>query len=90
MIGAIMKYFMKIVIPNKYGNTKIKDPSFSSKMKEALTEVKAEAAYFATICGWRGAYKVVNIDDASKLPALAEPFFLWLHADVDLMPVMTP
>jgi hypothetical protein len=90
MKGAIMKYIMKIVIPNEYGNTKIKDPQFSSKMKEALTEVKAEAAYFATICGCRGAYIVVNIDDASQLPALAEPFFLWLQADVDFTPVMTP
>jgi len=52
--------------------------------------VKAEAAYFGTIDGGRGGYIVVNMNDASQMPALAEPFFLWLGADIDFIPVMTP
>ena len=84
-----MKYIMKVRIPNESGNLRIKDPQFGAKMKEILSEVKAEAAYFGTICGDRGSYVVVNIDDASQLAAKAEPFFLWLGADVDFIPVMT-
>jgi hypothetical protein len=84
-----MKYILKVRIPTESGNLRIKDPQFGAKMKEVLAEVKAEAAYFGLISGSRGGYVVINIDDASQLPAKAEPFFLWLHADVDFFPVMT-
>jgi len=30
----------------------------------------------------------VNFDDASKIPAVAEPLFLWLKADLEFIPVM--
>jgi hypothetical protein len=85
-----MKYIMKVRFPNETGNIRIKDPLFGKKMQEILTEVKAEAVYFTTICGGRGCYAVVNLDDASQMPAKAEPFFLWLQAEVDFIPVMTP
>jgi hypothetical protein len=85
-----MKYLMKVSMPNPVANERIKDPQFSAKMKDVLAEVKAEAAYFSTICGDRGGYIVVNIDNASEMPAKAEPFFLWLQAEIDFIPVMTP
>lgn len=85
-----MKYIMKVSMPGETANLRIKDPQFAAKMKEALTEVKAEAAYFGTICGDRGGYIIVNIDNASEMPAKAEPFFLWLNANIDFIPVMTP
>lgn len=84
-----MKYLMKVRIPNDIGNDKIKDPQFGMKMKDILTEIKAEAVYFTTICGCRGCYAVVNMEDASQMPAIAEPFYSWLQADIDFMPVMT-
>jgi hypothetical protein len=86
-----MKFIMKVTIPNKYGNDLLKDPKkFGNTMKELLAGAKAEAAYFTTFCGNRGGYIVVNMDDASQLPAIAEPFFFALHADIDWLPVMTP
>jgi hypothetical protein len=85
-----MKFIMKVTIPNEYGNDLLKDPKFGSNMQELLAGVKAEAAYFTTFCGNRGAYVVVNMDDASQLPAIAEPFFFALHAEIDWYPVMTP
>lgn len=85
-----MKYILKVRIPNEFGNDLLKDPQFGLKMQELLAEVKAEAAYFTTMCGNRGAYVIVNMDDASQIPALAEPFFIALKADVDIIPVMTP
>jgi hypothetical protein len=30
------------------------------------------------------------MDDTSQIPAIAEPFFLWLKADVSFSPVMRP
>ena len=57
-------------------------------MSDLISEVKAEAAYFSTINGQRGGYFIVNMTDASQLPAIAEPFFLWMNADIEAWPVM--
>lgn len=86
-----MKYIMKVKFPSgEEGNNLLKDPMFGKKMGELLSEVKAEAAYFTTVCGRRGGYIIINMDDASQIPAIAEPFFQWLKAEIDLFPVMTP
>jgi hypothetical protein len=85
-----MKYIMKIRMSNEKGNLAIKDPQFGHKMNDLLKEIKAEAAYFSTICGQRGAFILVNLNDASEMPGIAEPFFLWLGADVEFFPIMTP
>jgi hypothetical protein len=81
---------MKMRMSIEKGNLALKDPQFGHKMSDLLAQIKAEAAYFTTLCGQRGAFIVVNINDASELPAIAEPFFLWLNADIDWYPVMKP
>jgi hypothetical protein len=81
---------MKMRMSLEKGNAAISDAQFGQKMHDLLAEIKAEAAYFTTICGQRGAFIVVNMNDASEMPAIAEPFFLWLNADIDWYPVMTP
>jgi uncharacterized membrane protein len=85
-----MKYIMKVRMPINGANEAIKDPQFGHKMNELLTEIKAEAAYFTTICGQRGAYIIVNLNEASDMAVVAEPFFLWLNAEVTFSPVMKP
>ena len=84
-----MRFIMKVRMSDEAANDKLADPQFGRKMHDALAEVKAEAVYFTTICGSRGFYAVVNIDNASQMPALAEPFFIWLKAEIDWYPVMT-
>ena len=85
-----MKYILKVKKSLEKGHEAIRDPQSGHKMHELLTQIKAETAYFTTICGHRGAYIVLNINDASEIPAISEPFFLWLGADVDYVPVMSP
>src|SRR5579871_2703301 len=85
-----MRFLVKCEIPVQEGNDAIRNPEFGRKMEMALKEVKAEAAYFTTVNGCRGGYIVVNLDDPSQIPAVAEPFFLWFNAKLDFMPVMTP
>jgi len=85
-----MRYLVKMRFPVEAGNTALRDPQFGAKMQQALADIKAEAAYFTTVDGQRGGYVVVNMDDASQIPAIAEPFFLWLKADVEFLPVMLP
>ena len=85
-----MKYIMKVRIPQERGNEALSDPKFGQTMNELLGEIKAEAAYFTTVNGQRGAYVIVNMNDASEIPGIAEPFFLWLDADIEFIPVMRP
>jgi hypothetical protein len=85
-----MKYIMRVRIPQERGNEALSDAQFGKKMNDLLAEIKAEAAYFTTICGQRGAYIIVNMNDASEIPAIAEPFFLWLNADIEFFPAMRP
>jgi len=81
---------MKFEMPIGAGNAALKDPQFGHKIGQLLAEIKAEAAYFTTINGNRGAYIIVNMTDASQMPAIAEPFFLWLQGKVEWIPCMTP
>src|SRR6266568_8532523 len=83
-----MRYLLKFRIPIEAGNKALDDPEFGNKMQQLLAEMKAETAYFTAMDGQRGGYIVVNFDDASKIPALAEPLFLWLKADLEFIPVM--
>jgi hypothetical protein len=85
-----MRYLMKITMGEEAGNANVRDPKFGEKMQALLKELKAEAAYFTTVEGRRGAYIVVNMEDASQIPAMAEPVFLWLKGKAKFMPVMLP
>ena len=85
-----MRFIIKYAVQHEAGNAALTDPAFGEKMKQLLTDLKAEAAYFSTINGKRGGYIVVNMDDVSQIPGMAEPFFLWMNADVEFIPVMTP
>jgi hypothetical protein len=85
-----MRYLMKMHIPNEPGNKALSDPEFGSKVQQLLKEIGAEAAYFTAVEGQRGGYIILNMDDASQIPAVAEPFFFWLKANIELIPVMLP
>jgi hypothetical protein len=45
---------------------------------------------YGPIEGARGGYLVINMDDASQIPAIVEPLFLGLGATVQIHPVFTP
>lgn len=85
-----MRFLLKVTIPNDRGRERISDPQFGQKMKELLGEIKAEAAYFTSVDKQRGAYIILNMDDVSQMPSLTEPLFIWLKADLEIFPVMTP
>jgi len=46
--------------------------------------------YFTEYGGRRGAILIVDVADPSKVPALAEPWFLSFNADVECHIVMSP
>ncbi len=85
-----MRFMITCRIPMEAGNAAIKDGSLPQTIQSIMEDLEPEAAYFGEIEGARGAYFVVNMDDASQLPAIAEPLLLGMGATVQIHPVMTP
>ena len=85
-----MRCMLTFRIPPEEGNAAMKDGSFMSAFQSVMEELQPEAAYFAPIEGARGGYVVVNMEDASQIPAIVEPLFLGLGATVQIQPVFTP
>lgn len=85
-----MRMLMSVKIPHQSFNAAVKDGSAGTKLSRILEAIKPEAAYFTEQDGQRGAVLIVDLPDASKIPALAEPWFLTFQADVEFRIAMTP
>lgn len=85
-----MKTLMIASIPHHKFNAAVKDGTAGAKTRKILEALKPEAAYFTELNGKRTAILVVDLSDASQIPALAEPWFLTFDADVQFHPTMTP
>jgi Protein of unknown function (DUF3303) len=86
----VMRFILKFSFPTTdETNQWIRDGSIGQKMESILESIQPEAAYFCPVDGTRGGYLIVNMDDASQLPPLVEPFFQELGANVEVVPAMT-
>ena len=85
-----MRFMISARMPTEKANAAIKDGSFAQNLQSITEELKPEAAYFTDVDGARGGYFIVNMDDASELPAKAEPLFFGLGATIQVHLVMTP
>ena len=85
-----MRMLLNIKIPHGPFNAAVKDGTVGAKMNKIMEATKPEAAYFTEQGGHRGAILIVDVADPSKVPALAEPWFLTFQADVEFHIVMSP
>ena len=85
-----MRMLMKVLIPHEPFNAYVRDGSIDKKINKVLQETKPEAAYFTNMNGQRGGVLIVDVPEPSKVPALAEPWFLLFNADVQFHIVMKP
>ena len=85
-----MRMLLKVKFPHAEFNQAVRDGSIGHKMRRILEETKPEAVYFTEHNGQRGAILIVDVIDPSKVPALAEPWFLTFNADVEFHIVMKP
>jgi hypothetical protein len=86
--GKRMRFLFKISMPVEKGNAAARN-GFKA-IQTILEQQKPEAAYFVAEGGTRTAILIMNMDDASQIPALAEPWFLALNAAVEVTPAMVP
>jgi hypothetical protein len=81
---------MHVKFPHAKFNIALKDGTVGQKIHRILEEIKPEATYFTEFDGLRSVILIVNVDNSSKIPALAEPWFLLFEADVQWHIVMSP
>ena len=66
------------------GNAAVKAGTMGSTVQSILEDLKPEAVYFTATEGQRSAILIMNLDDASQIPGVAEPWFLAFNARLDL------
>lgn len=85
-----MKFLLQVSMPHEAFNAAVLDGSIGDKMNRAIGANKPEAVYFTAMNGKRTANLIVNMNDTSEMPSLAEPWFLLFNADIFFHAVMTP
>lgn len=84
-----MRMLLNVMIPNEEFNVAVRDGTAGRKMMRILEETKPEAVYFTEQYGQRTAVLIIHLDDPSKVPMFAEPWFLTFNASVEFRVVMT-
>jgi hypothetical protein len=85
----LMRFMISARCPNERLNALLKEGKFPQTFQSIMEELQPEAAYFTDVEGARGAYLVVNLDDASELASKTEPLFQGLDATIQINLVST-
>ena len=85
-----MRFLLKVNIPVESGNASAKAGKLGATIQSILADLKAEAAYFTDDKGQRTGFIFLDMQDASQIPAIAEPWFLAFNAGIEIHPVMRP
>ena len=85
-----MRMLVNVKFCPKTFNKAVADGSVGQKMRRLLEEMKPEAVYFTEQDGKRSAIMIVEVTDPSRVPVLAEPWFLTFNAEVAVRIVMSP
>jgi len=83
-----MRFLVKAKLDVEAANALARKGTLGATIQSIVEDLKPEAAYFIADEGKRTAYLVVDMQDASQLPAIAEPWFLALKASIEAVPAM--
>jgi hypothetical protein len=85
-----MRFLVKVNIPVEAGNRAVKAGTLGTTIQAILADVQPEAVYFVDDNGQRTALLFLDMQDASQIPAIVEPWLLAFNARIELHPVMVP
>jgi len=85
-----MRFLLKVTIPVESGNAAAKAGKLGATIQNILADLKPEAVYFTDNDGKRSGFIFFEMQDASQIPAIAEPWMLAFNASVEIHPVMIP
>ena len=83
-----MRMMLKFTLPGEKGNAAVRDGLLEPVLESVMNKLKPEAAYFGPFEGKRGGVIFFNLSDPSQIVEVAEPLFLNLNAEIELVPVM--
>ena len=86
---SLMRFIIRAKIPTEAGNRMVKDPNFLKNLEDYMNKAKPEAAYFFEADGNRVMAFIVEMQSVDEIPALAEPLFQGMGANVEFHPVMS-
>lgn len=81
---------MTVKMPHHTFNAAMQDGESEKMLNDCIANAKPEATYFLALDGLRTVIMIVNLESASGIPKLCEPWFLSFEADVEIQPVATP
>src|SRR5687768_2288423 len=85
-----MRFLLKVNIPVESGNAAAKAGKLGSTIQSILADLKPESVYFTDDNGQRTGLVFLDMQDASQIPAIVEPWLLAFNAKIEFHPVMTP
>jgi hypothetical protein len=80
--------FMRVKFDVEAANRAIKDGSIGKIIEDFAKEFKPEGMWFVSQDGKRCMVAVFDLPSTSKIPPLAEPFFMGLGATIEATPAM--
>jgi hypothetical protein len=85
-----MRFLLKVNIPVESGNAAAKAGKLGATIQSILADLRPEAVYFTDNDGQRAGFIFLDMQDASQIPAVAEPWFVAFNASIEIHPVMIP
>ena len=85
-----MRMLMNVKFPHEPFNTLVKEGTIGEIIRRILDDLKPESIYFTERGGNRGAVAVIDVDDPSRIPFFAEPFFINFNADCEFRVAISP
>jgi hypothetical protein len=86
-----MRMLMTVSMSTEKANDAVRNGTLGTTIEKLLARIKPEAAYFlASDEGERTGIIILDMQETSQIPALAEPWFLAFDAKVTIRPVMVP
>ena len=71
-----MRFLLKVTIPVESGNAAARAGKLGATIQSILADLKPEAVYLMDDNGQRAGYIFLEMQDASEIPAISEPWFL--------------
>ncbi len=85
-----MRMLLNLKLPLEPFNTMVREGTIGPTIEGILEDIKPEAVYFTEQNGERGAIMIVDVANPSRVPVIAEPFFLKFNARCEFRIVMSP
>ena len=85
-----MRMLLNVRMPHEPFNSLVRQGKAGAILGRILDDIKPEAVYFSEQDGKRGGILVLDVKEPSRVPSIAEPFFLQFNADCHFHIVMSP